>query len=86
MLGAERRYLVQSIRYVKQALVSTGYGWLDAEPEIAMIRPHMYAVNEDGDKPEKRDFCAANGIEYVVLKRTPKEGLTKRQSTDLRGF
>ena len=46
----------------------------------------MYAVNEDGDKPEKREFCEAHGMQYVVLKRTPKEGLPRRQSTDLRGF
>jgi glycerol-3-phosphate cytidylyltransferase-like family protein len=82
----ERRYMVQSVRYVKQALISTGQGWMDAEPEIAMIKPDMYAVNEDGDKPEKREFCQAHDIQYVVLKRTPKEGLPRRQSTDLRGF
>ena len=82
----ERRYMVQSIRFVKQALISTGQGWMDAEPEIAIIKPDMYAVNEDGDVPEKRAFCEEHGIEYVVLKRLPKEGLTKRQSTDLRGF
>ena len=82
----ERRYLVESVRYVKQALVSTGHGWMDAEPEIALIKPDVYAVNEDGDKPEKRAFCETHGIEYVVLKRIPKEGLPARQSTDLRGF
>jgi len=82
----ERRYVVQSIRYVRQALISTGSGWLDAEPEIARIRPDIYAVNEDGDKPEKRAFCQEHGLEYVVLKRLPKEGLTRRNSTDLRGF
>lgn len=82
----ERRYLVQSVRYVKQALVSSGTGWMDAEPEIAQIKPDRYVVNEDGDVPEKRSFCEEHGIEYVVLKRTPKEGLLRRQSTDLRGF
>jgi cytidyltransferase-like protein len=82
----ERRYFVQAVRYVKRALISTGEGWMDAEPEIALIKPDMYAVNEDGDKPEKREFCEAHGIQYVVLKRTPKEGLPRRQSTDLRGF
>jgi cytidyltransferase-like protein len=82
----ERRYVVGSCRYVKQALISTGMGWMDAEPEVALVRPHMYAVNEDGDKPEKRAFCAEHGIEYVILKRTPKEGLPRRSSTDLRGF
>jgi cytidyltransferase-like protein len=82
----ERRYLAGSIRYVKQALISSGNGWLDAEPEIERIKPDMYAVNEDGDKAVKREYCAANGIEYVVLKRLPKPGLTRRESTQLRGF
>ncbi len=82
----ERRYVAGSIRYVKQALVSSGRGWMDAEPEIAKIKPDMYAVNEDGDKPEKREFCRKHGIQYVVLRRLPKEGLSPRTSTDLRGF
>jgi len=82
----ERCYMVGALRYVKSAVVSTGTGWLDAEPEIRVIRPDVYAVNEDGDKPEKRKFCGENGIEYVVLKREPKQGLTRRQSTVLRGF
>ena len=82
----ERRYLCASIRYVHQALISTGSGWLDAEPEIHRIKPDIYAVNEDGDKPEKREFCAKQGIQYLLLKRVPKEGLTRRTSTNLRGF
>jgi cytidyltransferase-like protein len=82
----ERRYMVQSIRFVRQALISSGNGWMDAEPEIEQVRPDFYVVNEDGDKPEKREFCQEHGLTYVVLKRVPKEGLTARQSTDLRGF
>jgi cytidyltransferase-like protein len=82
----ERLYMVHSVRYVHHAMISTGGGWLDAEPEIALLKPHFYVVNEDGDKPEKRNFCCQHGIEYVVLKRIPKEGLPKRESTDLRGF
>jgi cytidyltransferase-like protein len=82
----ERVYMVHAVRYVHQAMISTGHGWMDAEPEIALLRPNFYVVNEDGDKPEKRDFCARHGIEYVVLRRIPKEGLPKRESTLLRGF
>ncbi len=82
----QRRYMAGSIRYVTQALISTGHGWLDAEPEIQRIGPDIYAVNEDGDKPEKREYCQRHGIEYVVLKRLPKPGLPKRESTHLRGF
>ncbi|MFO7904585.1 MAG: adenylyltransferase/cytidyltransferase family protein [Planctomycetota bacterium] len=82
----ERRYVVGAVKHVHRALISTGNGWLDAEPEIEWIRPDIYAVNEDGARPEKRAYCEANGIEYRVLERTPKEGLPRRQSTDLRGF
>ena len=82
----ERRYVVGSIKYVKQALVSSGDGWLDADPEIQRLKPDIYAVNEDGDKGGKREYCQQNGIEYLVLKRTPGPGLPRRTSTDLRGF
>jgi cytidyltransferase-like protein len=83
---AERRYVVGSIKYVKQALISSGMGWLDADPEIKKLQPDIYAVNEDGDKGGKREYCNINGIEYLVLKRTPASGLPQRSSTDLRGF
>jgi cytidyltransferase-like protein len=82
----ERRYMVGAVRYVTQALITSGHGWMDAEPEIERLKPDIYAVNEDGDVPEKRAFCQAHGLEYAVLKRTPKAGLSKRSSTDLRGF
>jgi cytidyltransferase-like protein len=82
----ERAYMANSIKYVRQALITTGNGWLDAEPEIRRLKPDIYAVNEDGDKPEKREYCRQNGIEYLVLRRLPKPGLPRRQSTTLRGF
>lgn len=82
----ERRYVVGSIKYVKQALVTTGSGWVDADPEIRRLKPDIYIVNEDGDKGGKREYCQELGIEYLVLKRTPAPGLPKRSSTDLRGF
>ena len=83
---AERRYVAGVIKYVKQALISSGVGWLDADPEIQKLKPDIYAVNEDGDKGDKREYCEQNGIQYLVLKRTPAPGLPKRSSTDLRGF
>jgi cytidyltransferase-like protein len=82
----ERRYMVQAVRYVHQALISTGWDWLDYAPQVEEVQPDIFAVNEDGDKPEKRQFCLEHGIDYVVLKRTPKEGLPRRESTRLRGF
>lgn len=82
----ERRYVVGSIKFVKQALISSGKGWLDADPEIRRLKPDMYAVNEDGDRGGKREYCQKLGIEYLVLKRTPAPGLPRRSSTNLRGF
>jgi cytidyltransferase-like protein len=82
----ERRYVLGSIKFVKQALVTTGSGWVDADPEIRRLKPDIYVVNEDGDKGGKREYCQQLGIEYLVLKRTPAPGLPKRSSTDLRGF
>ena len=81
-----RRYMAEAVRYVERAYVSSGTGWMDAEPEIDLIRPDIYAVNEDGDKPEKRRFCEEHGIEYLVLHRAPKVGMPRRSSTDLRGY
>jgi cytidyltransferase-like protein len=86
LCDSERRYVVGSIKFVKQALISSGHGWLDADPEIRRLKPDIYAVNEDGDKGGKREYCEELGIEYLVLKRTPAPGLPQRSSTDLRGF
>ena len=82
----ERRYVVGSIKFVKQSLITTGTGWVDADPEIRRLKADIYAVNEDGDKGGKREYCQKLGIEYLVLKRTPAPGLPRRSSTDLRGF
>jgi cytidyltransferase-like protein len=83
---AERSYVAGSFKNVARCLVSSGMGWLDAEPEIKALKADRYVVNEDGDKEEKREYCQKNGIEYIVLKRIPKEGLPRRSSTDLRGY
>ena len=82
----ERRYIVGSIKYVTQAQIATGEGWLDADPQIRILKPDYYVVNEDGDKGGKREYCEANGIAYTVLKREPAPGMPRRSSTDLRGF
>lgn len=81
-----RRFMVASMRHVHTALIASGSGWLDAAAEIERLEPDILAVNEDGDRPEKRAYCADRGIEYRVLARLPKAGLPRRSSTELRGF
>jgi hypothetical protein len=78
--------MVGSVRFVTQALISTGDGWLDADPEIRQMEPDVYVVNEDGDQGGKREYCERMGIEYLVLPRMPAPGLPRRSSTELRGF
>lgn len=80
----ERLFMVKSIRYVKDAYINAGSGIMDFIPTVDFLKPDILLVNEDGDKEEKRRFCEERGIEYVVLKRDPHEGLTARSSTDLK--
>jgi cytidyltransferase-like protein len=82
----ERRYLVSAVRYVRAAHVSRGSGWLDFADDVRTLRPGIFVVNEDGDKPAKRAFCSELGIDYRVLKRAPAVGLPARSSTSLRGY
>lgn len=80
----ERLFMVKSIRYVKDAFINSGSGIMDFIPTVDFLKPDILLVNEDGDKEEKRRFCEERGIEYVVLRRDPHEGLTARSSTDLK--
>ena len=80
----ERLFMVKAIRYVTDAFVNAGSGVMDFIPTVEALRPDVFVVNEDGSKPEKERFCREKGIEYVVLKRKPSEGLEARSSTDLK--
>jgi cytidyltransferase-like protein len=80
----ERLYIVQAIKYVRDAFIGSGRGKLDFIRELIKINPEIFIVNEDGDSPEKKELCRALGIQYLVLKRIPKEGLPIRSSTDLK--
>ncbi len=80
----ERLFMVQSVSCVHEARISRGSGILDFEPELRDVQPDIFVVNEDGNTPDKRKLCAELGVEYVVLHRTPHEGLDARSTTALR--
>ena len=80
----ERLFMVKSIRYVKDAYINAGSGIMDFVPTVEALRPDRFVVNADGSSEEKRRFCEEHGIEYIVLERTPAEGLMARSSTDLK--
>ncbi len=81
---AERLYLIRSLRMVDSAFVSQGNGLIDFETELRSLKPTYLIVNEDGDYPAKRALCQELGIDYIVLQRTPIEGLPSRSSSQVR--
>ncbi len=80
----ERLFMVKAIRYVKDAFINAGDGVMDFVPTVEALKPDIFVVNADGSSEQKRKFCEERGIEYVVLQRTPAEGLKARSSTDLK--
>ena len=80
----ERLFMVKAIRYVQDAFINQGSGMMDFVPTVDFLKPDIFVVNEDGSRPEKEAFCKERGIEYIVLKRTPQEGLEARSSTDIK--
>jgi cytidyltransferase-like protein len=80
----ERRYMLESVRYVHKCLVNKGWGIMDFLQEVEDITPDVFVVNEDGHTPEKEEMCRLKGIEYQVLKRIPDAGLPVRSTTVLR--
>ena len=72
----ERLFMVRSIRYVKEAFINAGSGILDFLPTLDIVKPDILVVNSDGGSEAKRKICEERGIEYVVLRRDPHEGLT----------
>lgn len=80
----ERLFMVKAIRYVKDAYINAGSGIMDFIPTVDFLKPDILVVNEDGASEEKRRFCEERGMEYIVLKRDPHEGLAAHSSTSLK--
>ncbi|TRX62982.1 adenylyltransferase/cytidyltransferase family protein [Carboxylicivirga sp. M1479] len=81
---AERLYMIQSIKFVKEAFVNSGSGIMDFEHEVRTLQPDYFVVNEDGFSPAKEELCNELGIKLKVLERIPEIGLPKRSTTDIR--
>lgn len=80
----ERLFMVKAIRYVKEAYINQGSGILDFVPTLDIVKPDMLVVNTDGASEAKAQLCRERGMEYVVLERTPHEGMEARSSTSLK--
>ncbi len=64
----ERKYMINAIKYVKEAFVNTGSGHMDFAQELRAIKPDFFVVNEDGDSPEKVALCKEVGTKYQARK------------------
>ena len=80
----ERKFIIQSIKYVKKCLVGSGSGLLDFKRELVEVKPDIFVVNQDGDNSLKSRFIKGLDIEYIVLKRTPYKELPERSSSILK--
>lgn len=82
----ERLFMVKAVRYVTDARINEGSGMMDFVESIEYFHPDTFVVNEDGSSAEKEQFCKEHGIDYIVLKRIPEDGLTPRSTTSLRAY
>lgn len=80
----ERLFMVQAIKYVKEAYINEGSGVIDFLPTLDRVKPDVFVVNAEGGSATKRQICEERGIEYVELQRTPAEGLQARSSSSLK--
>jgi cytidyltransferase-like protein len=80
----ERLFLVRSICFVHDAILGSGEGLLDFEPDLKRLKPDRFVVNSDGHTPEKENLCRENGVEYIVLDRVPEKGLPARSSSGVK--
>ena len=80
----ERIYMINAIKYVKNAFVNSGSGMLDFKEDLMELKPDYFIVNEDGFSPAKEELCDELNIELKNLKRIPDAGLPERSTTAIR--
>lgn len=80
----ERLFMVKNVKCVADAFINEGSGVIDFLPTLDMVNPDILVVNAEGGSEEKRRLCEERGMEYIVLERTPHEGLQARSSSSLK--
>ena len=80
----ERKYIVESLKFVHKCVIGSGNGILDFKNEMEKIMPDYFIVNQDGANIYKKELCKKLGSKYIVLERLPYEGLPPRSSSTIR--
>ena len=73
---AERRYVLDAIRFVRQVIPVAGPIEPDALPAIAGLKPTVWVVPEKDDSPARADSCQRNGLDYRVLRAADLAGFS----------
>jgi len=82
----ERLFMIRNVSCVKYAAISRGSGMMDFLDVFTAVKPDIFIVNEDGNIPDKQDLCRQGGVDYIILQREPRSGLTPRSTTSLRAI
>ena len=82
----ERRYLVESVKFVTEAHVARTLGSLSFTEHFEEFSPDIFIINRDGHTDEKQAICERHGVKYVVLERIPVHGFQPRSSTESRNM
>jgi len=80
----ERKFIIDSIKFVKECKISNGTGILDFKDELINLKPDVFIVNKDGDSKLKYDLCKKLNIEYKVFDRVPYSNLPTKSSTEIK--
>lgn len=81
----ERLYLVNSCKFVTEAKLSyNNMGKCSFKDYLQELKPDYFIINEDSHTVEKKKICEEHNVEYIILKREPRDGLPARSSTLIR--
>jgi cytidyltransferase-like protein len=73
----ERLYMVKSLKYVKDAWINSGSGFIDFLLELRELRPDIFFVNSDGHSNLEEQLCSAGRpLAGVVVPTTPTPSMS----------
>jgi len=78
----ERAYILSSVQYVSEVFTPKDCTLLNFSQYLNNF--DIFIINEDGHTEEKKEICETSGVEYIVLKRVPSEGLAENSSSSLK--
>jgi hypothetical protein len=75
---------LEALKHVKGCFINRGTGMMDFAEDMKELCPDIFVVNNDGNTLAKQQLCEQLGIDYVVLRRLPRQNLPVRSTTSLR--